>query len=172
MKFKKSMLYLLKFYSQYIKSFIKRFISWPYILCKALYNHIKLYTEYSDNWERYAKFREIQENSEKCELEEQKRICLAYMHASIFSYFIILSQYCSCHNNKDSVVELNSICENFKIVKCELKKHFTQLEEDFGLKVPDELKNIIEKTQIDDFRNLAELSEFSKRVHSLINDIA
>lgn len=94
------------------------------------------------------------------------------MHASIFSYFIILSQYCSCHNNKDSVVELDSICENFKIVKCELKKHFTQLEEDFGLKVPDELKNIIEKTQIDDFRNLAELSEFSKRVHSLINDIA
>lgn len=152
-----------------IKSKVLYVISLPYIYIKAIYETGKFYRDNPDPWDRHVKRMELKTETEKMKQDTEKAKTTISLLGDCTCFLILLLNYCSYHQQEEVPKEqYEELSQNFNQVKAEIEAHISQLEQ-FGGSVPQELKEIIKDTEINQFTDYDELEKFSDRVNELMD---
>lgn len=150
-------------YFQYVKAKIVNFIKKPIVCIKAIYNAIKFEKTSPSSWERYLKLKEIENEAKAI---EEKSVTYVQFVGTISMFNISLISYCSHLERNDLTHEnFQKLHEEFDSFKEKATECLSKLEE-MDVPIPNELKELINATNFDSFKDLEEVKIFTDKIYS------
>lgn len=158
-------------YLLYVKACIIAWFKKPIIYIKAIHDAFKLNIDFPNRWDKYVKIKEIEHATELEQKRYSKHIAYNHFLETIVKFDICLLTYCSFTNRNDITQEnYDKLSSDFCQIKKEFQKYVKELDE-MAVVVPEELKTIVESTNVDKFTNFDEYKIFSDNLHAISDTI-
>lgn len=154
-----------------IKYFFIYGIKFLCAIARGIYDTLKLYMEYPNEWERYEEVRRI--NKKALKETRKKEILEAYssFKNAIFCLNLGWISYCSFTKRKDITQEdYQKLFDEFEKNKKKFFAYVSKLEWR-GVSIPKELVTMVEETEIDRFSSMEEYEKFAEKLETLIDSI-
>ena len=115
-------------------------------------------------WEECLKRKVMEDGLEK----EAKVFAYDNLIGILYMFNVALFAYCS-YSNRNGVKQedYDTLYAQFDEIKFNFKKAVNEVEEAGGV-IPEELKNIVETTNVDKFTDFEEYKNFSHNIHSIV----
>lgn len=159
------------FFWEYAKLTIMHFFSKPILYVKAFFFVCRIYKNYPDRWERYVKFKEIENEGKIKEEKVRKGTLYAKFVGATTRFTILLITHCS-YIKDDSITEqaYQKLVEDFIESQEDYRKSSVELRR-FGVAIPEKLDRLIFETTVNRFNDYEKCQEFIDEVNHLRDSV-
>ena len=154
-----------------IKNFFIYCIKFPCAIARDIYDTLKLYKEYPNEWERYTKIKKMKKKDLKESRKKEALEAYSSFENAIFCLNLGWISYCSFTRRKDITQEdYQKLFDEFEKSKKNFFTYVSKLEWR-GVAIPKELVTMVEETEIDRFSSMEEYEKFAEKLETLIDSI-
>ena len=166
------MFFTMKEYRSLVFYFLKKriwfIISFPFIWVKSWIDAIRFVKETPDQWDRYVKLKEMENENEKNERRYQLSILVSQAMGSVTRMTIMMFMAFYSYDVPNYSEE--DAQSKFDADKAETIDTFDKMEEIVG-KVPEELRELVENCQLRTYTTKDDISDFGDKARNMIGEI-